>query len=116
MNRMDYQGNWTEFSRLIRFERAKEQCECAGECGLHDGRDLFFPEAKRCEEKNGYPAKWAQGTIMLTVAHLNRADGPCKCHPLCAIADHVKAMCQRCHLRYDIDRHVENRKQSGMGK
>lgn len=111
MDRAKYPANWEEFSRRIRFERAQSQCECAGECGLHDGRDLFFPIAKRCEERHGSPAKWASGTVILTVAHLNRADGPCQCEPLCAIDNHVKAMCQRCHLRYDIDRHVENRNQ-----
>ena len=105
----NYPMEWAEFSRKIRFERAKEQCECEGECGLHDGRDLFFPKAKRCEERNGHPAKWAQGFIVLTVAHLNGKDGPCNCAPLCANEAHVKAMCQRCHLRYDVELHSRNR-------
>ena len=116
MDKTKYPKDWEEFSRRIRFDRAKQQCECAGECGLHDGRDLFFPEAKRCEERNGFPAKWAQGTIVLTVAHLNQPGGACTCSPLCAEESHVKAMCQRCHLRYDIERHVENRKDSRSGK
>lgn len=108
MDRAKYPADWEEFSRKIRFERAGSQCECAGECGLHDGRDLFFPEAKRCEERHGYQGKWQDGTIILTVAHLNRKDGPCQCEPRCAKPEHVKAMCSRCHLRYDIDRHVAN--------
>lgn len=109
-DRKKYPVSWEEFSTEIRFKRAGGQCECSGECGLHDGRDLFFTQAKRCEERHGFPAKWATGQIVLTVAHLNRADGPCKCDPRCAVAEHVKAMCQRCHLRYDIERHVANRK------
>lgn len=109
-DRSKYPAEWDEFSRRIRFERAQQQCECTGQCGLHDGRDLFFPEAKRCEERNGMPAKWASGTVVLTVAHLNYKGGPCQCDPRCAREDHAIAACQRCHLRIDIDRHVENRK------
>jgi len=110
--RSKYPADWEDFSRRIRFERAKGQCECAGECALHDGHDLFFPVARRCVERHGTLAQYARGEIILTVAHLNRADGPCKCNPLCAINDHVKAMCQRCHIRYDIERHVAHRKRT----
>lgn len=42
---------------------------------------------------------------MLTVAHLNATGGVCDCDPLCIVPSHVKAMCQRCHLRYDMPRH-----------
>lgn len=99
MNRSKYPKDWDDFSHRIRFDRAKQQCECTGECGLHDGRDLFFPEAKRCEERNGFPAKWAQGTVVLTVAHL--------CHEtMCVNEQHVKGLCNRCHLRYDVDLHM----------
>jgi hypothetical protein len=79
-----------------------------GECGLH-GRSLFHAHPRRCMEQEGKPAKWAKGKIVLTVAHLNAAGGPCSCAPLCSNADHVKAMCQRCHLRYDADRHKATR-------
>lgn len=103
-----YPADWREFSRKIRFERAKGRCECEGECGLHNGRDLIDPYNGRCREIDGTAGQWAKGTIMLTVAHLNRKDGPCKCAPLCAKVDHVKAMCQRCHLRYDVDLHMTN--------
>lgn len=112
MNMADYPADWPAFSKRIRFERAKGQCECEGECGLHNGTDLFHPAATRCIEMNGQRAKFARGHIVLTVAHLNAKGGPCQCLPLCAIDDHVKAMCNRCHLRYDSDRHVENRKKA----
>lgn len=103
-DRSRYPANWEDFSRRIRFDRAGGQCECAGECGLHDGRDLFFPVAKRCDERHGALAKWADptSTIILTVAHLNGRSGPCACDPLCADEAHVKAMCQRCHLSHEI--------------
>ena len=94
-----YPQNWKAVSLAIR-ERAGQQCECVGECGLHPGQ--------RCEERNGTFAKWAKGKIVLTVAHLNAEGGPCRCEPLCDIAEHLKAMCQRCHLRYDQELHQRN--------
>ena len=105
-----YPENWRKFSLDIRFDRAKGQCECTGECGLHQP-SMFTAtqEPRRCVERNGEDAKWAKGRIMLTVAHLNAPGGPCSCIPHCAIAEHVKAMCQRCHLKYDIERHVRHR-------
>lgn len=93
-----YPPNWREFSGDIREGRAENRCECEGECGLHK----TTPGPRRCIEKNGYAAKWARGKIVLTVAHL------CKCDPPCAIREHVKAMCQRCHLRVDTGLHTKN--------
>lgn len=63
---------------------------------------------RRCEERDRQPAKWAKGLVMLTMAHLNAADGPCRCDPLCADEAHLKAMCNRCHLRYDVKLHQRN--------
>jgi len=85
MRRELYPDNWEEISKEVR-ERSGGQCECEGFCGLHTGR--------RCEEKNGQQAKWARGKITLTVAHLTH--NPQDCRREC-----LKAMCQRCHLRYD---------------
>ena len=98
MNASLYPPNWKEFSIYIRFDVAKGQCQCVGECGLHK----TIPGPRRCIEKHGCLAKWARGKIVLTVAHL------CNCDPLCANEKHVKAMCQRCHLRVDKDLHVRN--------
>lgn len=103
----DYPADWKEFSLRIRVQRARMQCECTGECGLH-GPSLFKPGTRRCVERDGLPAKWAKGRVMLTVAHLNAKGGPCQCSPLCSNPDHVKAMCQRCHLRYDRERHADS--------
>lgn len=106
-NPADYPKGWKNFSVRIRLVRADNRCECEGECGLH-GKDLFHEAARRCVEMNGSKAQWAKGRIMLTVAHLNAKGGPCQCPPLCSIAKHVKAMCQRCHLRYGGERHAGN--------
>lgn len=98
-----YPPDWKAIARAIR-DRSGGRCECHGECGLH----RTHPGPRRCEERNGALAQWANGRIVLTVAHLNGPDGPCRCSPLCADPDHLKAMCQRCHLRYDLPLHMRN--------
>lgn len=103
----DYPDNWHEISEYIRFERADCQCECEGECGLHQG--------KRCIEVHDEPAVYARGKIILTVAHLDHDTSNNE-------YDNLKAMCQRCHLRYDSDYHRLNaaktrrRKQRNAGQ
>lgn len=99
-----YPANWKAFSESIRIGRARGRCECMGECGLH----RTTPGPRRCVEQLGQPAKWAKGKVILSVAHLNHDGGPCRCEPLCANPDHVKAMCSRCHLRLDVPRHMLN--------
>jgi hypothetical protein len=92
-----YPPTWKTFSRFIRFERAQGQCECTGLglCGLH----CTHPGPRRCVERDGQPARWARGRIVLTVAHL------CPCDPPCVEEAHVAAMCQKCHCRTDIPLH-----------
>lgn len=111
-----YAEGWREFSRQIRYERAQGQCECEGECGLHRTN----PGPRRCVEMDGQPAKWATGKVMLTVAHLDFKGGPCDCHERegvkCVNPDHVKAMCNRCHLRIDVPHHVFNARRTRARK
>lgn len=90
-NRERYGDDWSAFSDSIRFGRAKSQCECEGECGrgTHTGR---------CPNQHGGEAYGTGSEVVLTVAHL--------CHtPECR--EHVKAMCQGCHLHYDKAHHAE---------
>lgn len=94
-----YPANWPEISRAIN-ERAGGRCECEGECGLHK----THPGPRRCTERHGNKARWAAGYVVLTVAHLNHT--PADCRP-----ENLKAMCQRCHLRYDTDHHIHSRRQ-----
>lgn len=112
MDRARYPENWESFSAEIRFTRAGSRCECEGECGLH----RTHPGPRRCSEVHGQKAKWAKGKVVLTVAHLNNDRGPCSCEPRCARADHVKAMCQRCHIRYDVKRHMLNASETKLRK
>jgi hypothetical protein len=95
-NKGRYPKDWKRISASIR-ERSGGRCECHGECGLH--RTTGGP--RRCVERNGEPAKWAKGKVVLTVAHLDHT--PENCDP-----SNLKAMCQRCHLRYDHDHHQAN--------
>lgn len=95
-NKARYPKDWKAISAAIR-ERAGGRCECEGECGLH----RTTPGPRRCVEVNGEPAKWAKGKIVLTVAHLNHT-------PEDVRPENLKAMCQRCHLRYDHDHHMKN--------
>jgi len=95
-NAKRYPKDWKAISTAIR-ERAQGRCECEGECGLH----RTHPGPRRCTERHNEPAQWAKGKIILTVAHLNHQ--PEDCRP-----ENLKAMCQRCHLRYDHDHHQIN--------
>lgn len=95
-HRERYPKDWHLISKKIR-ERSGQRCECEGECGLH----CTHPGPRRCVEMNGQPAKWAKGKIILTVAHLNHDPQDCR-------EENLKAMCQRCHLRYDHDLHQRN--------
>lgn len=91
-NRARYPKDWRTIRAAI-VARSGMRCECAGECGLHHGR--------RCVERHGTPAAWAKGRVILTVAHLDHQPENCA-------TDNLKAMCQRCHLRYDTAHHQRN--------
>lgn len=99
-----YPKDWRAISLRIR-ARSGGRCECEGECGLH----RWHPGPRRCVEWNVQPAKWAKGKVMLTVAHLNH-------DPMDNRDDNLKAMCNRCHLRLDVDQHVENAKRTREAK
>jgi hypothetical protein len=107
-----YPPHWKAFSLSIRRERAGSRCECRGECGLHPGR---FPVngrnlKRRCIERDGAKAVYAKGKVVLTVAHL------CRCEPPCARRTHVKAMCNRCHLRVDVPLHQKHARETRHAK
>jgi len=87
-----YPDNWNEISLSIK-ERAGWQCECTGECALHRGI--------RCTERNDTDAQFAAGKVVLTVAHLNHCKSDCR-------PENLKAMCNTCHLRYDLNLHARN--------
>ena len=90
----DYPSNWDEIGIEIRNRsrnsNGDQQCECRGECLKHQGR---------CEELNGMWAmhRRSRGKVKIrfTIAHL--------CHtPRCDDNSHLRAMCEPCHLIYDL--------------
>jgi hypothetical protein len=93
-----YPKNWREIRAAI-LKRARDEdgitrCECRGECGLHRSDSERRRGPRRCEEIHTAPAKWARGKVVLTIAHLNH-------DPTDNRIDNLKALCQRCHNRYD---------------
>lgn len=98
-----YPADWKQFSAFIRFTRAKGQCECHGQCGLHQPAR----NTRRCTERHRHPAQHARGRVTLTTAHL------CLCEPPCTNPDHVLALCQRCHLRIDAQWKANKRRARG---
>jgi len=106
-----YADDWKDFSLRIRSERAGWRCECDGICGRHEGR---------CERRQGDPTTSATYTVVLTVAHLDYDGGACRCKAetgvKCANADHVLAMCAKCHLLIDLPSHMKNARETRAKK
>ncbi|MBV0920649.1 hypothetical protein KC238_25670 [Mycobacteroides chelonae] len=97
-NRGRYPKDWPEISRRIRFERAQGRCECEGEC-------LRGTHLDRCPNVNGQPAYGTGSRVLLTVAHLNHTPEDCR-------DENLKAMCQGCHLHYDLEHHAQTRQRA----
>ena len=80
----EYHKNWKKISQDIRINRAKNKCE-------------------KCEAENKKPHPVTGSIVILTVAHLdhdiNNND-----------YKNLKAFCQKCHLNYDLNHHIHNRK------
>jgi len=80
----EYHPDFKKVSKRIREERAGNKCEW-------------------CDAENGKPHPITGSKVVLTVAHLDHD----KTH-----VDERKlaALCQRCHLAYDLPGHIANRK------
>ena len=94
-NKNRYPLNWKAISERIRFYRAQSRCECNGECGQDHG--------ERCVEVHNRPHTETGNKVVLTVAHLDHT-------PENNSDANLKAMCQRCHNRYDRQHRYETRK------
>ncbi len=86
-NRARYPKDWKAISERIRHDRAANLCECSGECGDDHGG--------RCSAMNGEPHPLTLSRVVLTTAHLDHVPENCS-------DDNLKAMCQKCHNRYDM--------------
>ena len=102
MDKARYPANWKEISLKIR-KRARGRCECRGECGLH---------SKRCTARNYQPHPITQTRVVFTVAHIGATypDGrKGDKHDKHDVRDeNLRAMCQRCHLIFDLKDHVRH--------
>lgn len=97
-----YPKDWKVVSLRIR-KRSRGRCECTGECGKTDGH----AKSKRCNARNYKPHPVTGSKVILTVAHLGTDTGDK--HDKQDVRDeNLKAMCQRCHLLFDLDEHKAN--------
>lgn len=76
-----YPPDWPEISKRIR-QRAENRCEF-------------------CGAENYQPHPVTGSKVVLTVAHLDH-------NPQNCADENLKALCQRCHLRYDAKHHAQN--------
>ena len=97
-----YPKDWKKISLSIRV-RSRGRCECVGECGLHEGR---------CDAINYEPHPITTSKVILTITHLgiDYPDGRKgnKHDKMDVRRKNLKAMCQRCHLVFDLQEHLEN--------
>ena len=82
-----YPSDWKVRSKFVRFYRAKQKCEW-------------------CGAENYKPHPVTGSKVVLTTAHIyNGIERP---HQLLNLA----ALCQKCHLGYDMKDRVRNRKKN----
>lgn len=89
-NKHRYPANWKQIRESI-LHRANNRCEF---CGV-ENHSLRY----RVDEKDGLEIPTR---IVLTIAHLDHQ--PENCDP-----SNLRALCQRCHNRYDAEHRAETR-------
>lgn len=122
INYKEYPTNWKELVKQV-LERAGQvffddgtimieaKCEC---CGVENhslihrygkGKDdwEYWPEGMMSEAYDVDGKKCTK--IVLTTAHLDHDK-----HNHEITIDRLRAWCQKCHLQYDLPRHIQNRK------
>lgn len=85
----DYPANWKTELRPAVLARAGNRCEGS-------------PQYPTCRAENGQPHPVTGSRVMLTIAHKH---GTSK---MTQDLRDLMALCQRCHLTYDIEVHVRN--------
>lgn len=121
MDRRRYPPDW-EAVRARVLERAQGQCECRGECGVDHALEPYQDDpdndSPRCAAVHDHHHPVTGSLVVLTTAHLWR--GPCAEHDRagvkCGELEHLAAMCQACHLRYDRPHHVANARRTRRSK
>ena len=107
----EYPKNWHSEIRPEVLKRAKDCCEF---CGAPNHQLIYRPEKgkaawKLAPEGHESDAMALDGVkfvkVILTIAHLDHD----KLNHNVEL-DRLAALCQRCHLKYDIKNHIQNRK------
>ncbi|MGI9304933.1 MAG: hypothetical protein ACR2RB_19845 [Gammaproteobacteria bacterium] len=89
-NRERYPENWdAEIVPAIK-RRAGNRCEGS-------------PEYPDCRARHGEPHPVNGSKVVLTTGHLDHT--PENCNP-----ENLRSWCQRCHLAYDMQHHIETRR------
>ena len=92
-NKSRYPSNWKEIRAHI-LQRANNLCEF---CGVEN-------HTYRLNEKTGKMAY-----IVLTIAHMNEVIEDVR-------PENLRALCQRCHNRYDVEHRKKTRAMTRAGK
>ena len=92
-NKSRYPKNWKQIRERI-LQRAKNRCEF---CGVENHTYRYNPKTG----KDAY--------IVLTIAHLDHTPENCS-------DDNLRALCQRCHNRYDAEHRKQTRKGNSATK
>lgn len=110
-----YPKNWKDLRKQV-LERANNKCEFCGvdnySVGARDlsgkwhSEDSINNMNSDCGERLfGSKFNWKMTKIILSIAHL---DHDKENHNVSI--NRLRALCQKCHLGYDMKRHVANRK------
>ena len=128
MNRDLYPDNWQQIRQQI-LDRANHKCEWCGvenyAIGARSIDGTFIPQSEL--EANIYNDDWywlhfesmdypKTFKIVLTIAHVGvpkfPGDTGDKTDKMDCRPNNLVALCQKCHLTYDIDEHVANARQT----
>lgn len=115
MDKTCYPKDWLTL-RAQALVRSGNCCECRGECGsAHDDGWCAAPDRSLIQRKKLDLASWVMAfaggetalffrpvKVVLTTAHLCQES-------MCNKIEHLKALCQLCHLRLDAKQHAETR-------
>ena len=103
-----YPKNWKELRAAV-LERANNKCEFCGlenyAVGVRSADGTSFRQYSSMEVEAGFLDGDRVIQIVLTVAHLDHDE---ENHDV--KLDRLAALCQRCHLRYDVNEKKRRRK------